>query len=336
MRKTLVGLIVTCAMVIVSHAAQAAAPPVLKEGEIWVNGRILRSLQAAFDEVLIGGIIRIGPGVFKQAGILRKKHGVHISGTEDTIFDGVAAGGKAAFVIASNDVTIEDITCRNITVKDRNGACVRFEGKNLTLRHVTFTDSENGVLAGGNPGRILVEDSVFERNGKDGRAHGIYVNGGELTILRSKFLSSKDEGHEIKSRASRLVIKDSIIASLEGNDSRLVDIANGGIAIIQNNLFVEGSKTVNWQLFSFGVEKAKFSTNILKLEKNVIVTDREGGSELILVGKDMPAPIVRNNIMVGKFIKKDWSEGNFLYKDRAELKWPDAPNLPDWDPRKAK
>ncbi|MBV1900386.1 MAG: hypothetical protein KUG56_01815, partial [Kordiimonadaceae bacterium] len=108
-----------------SASLQAAA---LKDGEIWVNGHTLRSLQEAFDEVAPGGIIRIGPGVFKQAGTLKKKNGVHISGTADTVFDGVAAGNKGAFVIASNDVTIEDITCRNISVRDKNGACVRFEG----------------------------------------------------------------------------------------------------------------------------------------------------------------------------------------------------------------
>ncbi|MBL4839002.1 MAG: right-handed parallel beta-helix repeat-containing protein [Kordiimonadaceae bacterium] len=306
----------------------------LKDGEILVNGHIVRSLQEAFDEVAPGGIIRIGPGVFRQAGILKKKNGVHISGTADTVFDGVAAGNKAAFVIASNDVTIEDIGCRNISVRDRNGACVRLEGTNLTLKNVTFTDSENGLLSGRNSGKILIEDSVFERNGRAGRSHSVYVGSGELTILRSKFLSSKDQGHEIKSRASRLVIKNCIIASLEGDDSRLIDISDGGIAIIQNNLLVEGANTVNWQLFSFGVERSKYSTNMLRLEKNVIVTDREGGSEMVLVGKGMPAPIVRNNIIVGKFIKHDWSDENIIYKNRAELKWPEAPALPDWDPRK--
>jgi len=316
----------------VAATAQALqAPSELGEGEIWVNGRIVFSLQEAFEEVTTAGIIRIGPGIYKQGGILQNKDRVLISGTDSTVFDGVAVGGKGAFVIASDDITIENITCRNIAVPDQNGACVRFEGTNLTLRNVTFTDNENGMHAGTKSGKILIEDSVFERNGKIGRSHGIYVNGGQLTIRRSKFLSSKDEGHEIKSRAERTIIENCIVASLEGNDSRLIDAPNGGVVVIRDSLLVEGPNTVNWQLFSFGPEGAKYETNIFRLEKNIIVTDREGGSELILVGEGMPAPIVRNNIVVGNFKNYDWPINNFFYESRSELNWPEAPTLPEWD-----
>lgn len=312
--------------------ALQTTPAQLGEGEIWVNGRIFTSLQEAFDFVSVAGIIRIGPGIYKKGGVLKKKDRVHISGSDGTIFDNAAVAGKGAFVINSNDVTIENITCRNTVVKDKNGACVRFEGTNLTLRHVIFTDSENGLLAGNKSEKILIEDSVFERNGKIGRAHAIYVNAGHLTIKRSKFLSSKDEGHAIKSRAERTFIENSIVASLEGNDSRLIDIPNGGIAVIRNCLLVEGPNTVNWQLFSFGVEKKHpYDVNIFRLENNVIMTDREGGSELIMVDEAMPQPVIKNNIVVGDFMNYDWPINNFFYESREELNWPEAPTLPEWD-----
>lgn len=312
--------------------AWQTSPAQLGEGEIWVNGRIVSSLQEAFDSVSVAGIIRIGPGVYNKGGHLKKgKNRVHISGTDQTVFDNAAVAGKGAFLISSNDITIENVTCRNTVVRDRNGACVRFEGTNLTLRNVTFTDSENGLLAGDKSEKILIEDSLFERNGKVGRAHSVYVNGGHLTIRRSRFLSSKDEGHEIKSRAERTFIENSIVASLEGDDSRLIDIADGGIAVIRNCLLVEGPKTVNWQLFSFGVEKTRHEINMFRLENNVIVTDREGGSELILVGDTMPTPVIKNNIVVGNFMGYDWPMNNFFYESREELNWPPAPTLPEWD-----
>lgn len=311
--------------------AQQTLPGEPGEGEIWVNGRVFTSLQQAFEFVPVAGIIRIGPGVFKQGGILKAKHRVHISGTDDTVFDGVAVNGKAAFVIASNDVTMENIACRNIAVRDKNGACVRFEGTNLTLKNVHFSNSENGILAGERSGKILIEDSIFEANGKDGFSHGMYINGGELTIRRTKVIGSKSEGHGIKSRAARTIIENSIVASLDGNDSRLIDVPNGGVAIIRNSLLVEGPNTVNWQLFSFGVEGSRYEANAFKLERNVIVTDRKGGSILIMVSDDMPKPIATNNIVVGDFGDFEWPINNFFYESREELNWPEAPTLPEWD-----
>ena len=84
------------------------------------------------------------------------------------------------------------------------------------------------MLTGPNPGRILIRNSRFERLGLNGTAHGIYVGGGELYVYQSEFLRSKSQGMEIKSRARKTVIERSVIASLDGVDSRLLDIPNGG------------------------------------------------------------------------------------------------------------
>jgi len=303
----------------------------LAEGQISVGGRIVTTLEQAFNAVEQGGTIRIGPGTYKMAGILKNKHGVSIYGSLGTVFDGVAAGGKATFVLASNDITMEDITCRNVKVRDKNGACIRFEGTNLILRRVQFENSENGLLANKNSGNILIEDSIFDGNGAGGRSHGMYVNGGRLTVRRTKVINTKGEGHGIKSRAEQTIIEDSIIASLNGKDSRLIDIPNGGIAAIRRNLLVEGPNTANWQLLSFGVEKNKHESHFLKLEDNVIITDRDGGSDLILVGDGMPTPTVRKNVVVGN-IRYDWPASNFFFDNRSELGLPPAPELPAWDP----
>jgi len=313
-----------------AHSLQIDPGP----GQIIVNGRVVSTIQQAFNMVTQGGIIRIGPGTYRMAGRLKDKHRVSIFGTADTVFDGVAADGKATFVLASDDITMEDITCRNVQVKDRNGACVRFEGTNLTLRRVRFENSENGILAGSKSGDILIEDSMFVANGKAGRAHGMYINGGRLTVRRTQVLSSKDQGHGIKSRAERTIIEDSVIASLEGDDSRLIDIPVGGVVAIRNNLLVEGANTVNWQLLSYGVENGLLTNNLFRMENNLIITDREGGSELILVGKTMPRPIIEKNLVVG-LIKYDWPTNNYFFEDRAELKLPPAGQLPDWKPMTA-
>ncbi len=312
-----------------SPAVEAQVDP--GKGEILVMGRTMASLQQAFNMVPTGGTIRIGPGTYKMAGKLKNRNGVSIYGSVGTVFDGVATDGKATFVIASNDITIEDITCRNVKVPDRNGACVRFEGTNLTLRRVTFENSENGLLANKQSGEILIEDSIFRGNGAAGRAHGMYINGGRLTVRRTQVLGSKDEGHGIKSRAELTIIEDSVIASMEGNDSRLIDISDGGMVSIRNNLLVEGAKTANWQLLSYGVESVRYSQNLFRMENNLIITDRPGGSELILIGKGLkPKVRIEKNLIVGR-INYDWPESNIFFEDRKELNLPPPGKLPEWD-----
>jgi len=341
--RYLVFIILLFAVTALSPRASAQVDPA--EGQIIVDGILVDTIQQAFDAVKAGGTIRIGPGTYKMAGLLRSKarrrdgqgadkDGVSIFGSPGTIFDGVAYGGKATFVLASNDVTMEDIICRNVKVKDRNGACIRFEGTNLTLRRVTFENSENGLLANQESGDILIEDSMFRANGAAGRAHGMYINGGRLTVRRTQVLSSKDQGHGIKSRAERTIIEDSVIASLEGDDSRLIDLPVGGVVAIRNNLLVEGAKSANFQLLSYGVESGLLTNNLFRMENNLIITDREGGSELILVGETMPTPIVKKNLVVGK-VNYSWPGGNYFFETRAELNLPPAPDLPEWAALKA-
>jgi hypothetical protein len=70
------------------------------------------------------------------------------------------AGGKGIWVTAGNDITAENIEFSGARVRDRNGAGIRAEGKNLTLRNCRFYDCENGIL-GGN-GEMLIERCSFE------------------------------------------------------------------------------------------------------------------------------------------------------------------------------
>ncbi len=313
-------------------ALGAAPVATAQSGEIFADGVLQPSLQAAFDAVNPGGIIRIEPGIYKEGGTLKEgKDGVLISGAPGVIFDGAAVGGKGTFILQSDNVTIDNIECRNVEVRDRNGACVRLESGDLTLRNVKFVNNENGLLTWDRAKKILIEDSVFEGNGKAGRAHGVYISGAEQVIVRrSRIVGSKDQGHGLKMRARYILVENSVIASLEGVDSYLIDIPNGGTAVVRNSLLVEGANTANWYILSFGVEGSRFDRNSLRLEKNIIVTDREGGSEFINIADGMPAPSISGNVIVGR-INYDWPGGNYFFNSRGELDWPDAPELPEVD-----
>lgn len=315
-------------------------------GEITVNGMKMASLQHAFDFVPAGGFVLLGAGIFPMSGVL-KTDGVTLIGSRGTgtgengekiagtWLDGVAADGKAAITIKATDVTIDRINCRNIAVKSRNGACVRHEGGRLTIRNVHFKDSEQGILTWNRSEYLLVEDSIFENLGRAGRAHALYVSGDQLVVRRNRIIRSKDQGHEIKARTKRTVITRNVIASLDGNDSRLIDISSGGETVITDNLLVEGSKTVNWQLLAFAVEGKSHPNSALTVTGNIIITDRLGGSEFILIG-DQDAPLtIERNIIIGKMWfqkeKTDWPEGNYFYENRKIFGLPPAPALPDFN-----
>lgn len=309
-------------------AGMAAA----QNGAIFADGVQQANLQAAFDAVNPGGIVRIEPGTYTEGATLKEgKDGVLISGAPGVVFDGAVTGGKGTFIIQSDNVTIDSIECRNVEVRDRNGACVRLESGDLTLRNVNFSNNENGLLTWDRANKILVEDSLFEGNGKAGRAHGLYISGAQQVIVRrSRIIGSKDEGHGLKARTRYLLVENSVVASLEGNDSYLIDIPNGGSAVIRNSLLVEGANTANWFILSFGVEGMQFDRNSLKLEKNIIVTDRDGGSQFINIADGAPAPSLRGNVIVGR-ITYDWPGNNYFFDSRSELDWPAAPELPEVD-----
>ena len=65
---------------------------------------------------------------------------------------GQASQGKAIWVIQGDDTTVESVVFTGAAVVDKNGAGIRQEGKNLTVRRCYFHDNEDGILAGDKAG----------------------------------------------------------------------------------------------------------------------------------------------------------------------------------------
>ena len=277
-----------------------------------------RTIANAVKAAETGDIIRIAPGVYEEAAVLRA-HSVTILAERGAHMRNVAAENKAALVIKGDNITIKGLECSGIRVPDRNGACIRLEGKNLTLQDVYFHDSESGILGGG--GRLLIEDSRFERLGADtGQSHGLYVWGDEVIIRNSWFLSGKQQGHEIKSGAARTVIEESLLASLDGQDSRLLDAMKGGEVIIRNSILEMGPKSANHEMIGVGYEGISHKVNSALIEGNTIIIDRPGG---VLYGGPVSAQI-RNNVIIGgeQIDKNEW------FPDRESAGIPPYPLLP--------
>ncbi len=147
----------------------------LKVGPYQPFAKPSQAIRAAKD----GDTIEIEAGVYPgDVATIRANHltirGVGI-GRAKLPAHGRDAGGKAIWVVAGSDITVENIEFSGARVRDRNGAGIRPEGKNLTVRNCRFYDCENGIL-GGN-GEMLFEGCEFEHCGPVGNpaTHSLYI-----------------------------------------------------------------------------------------------------------------------------------------------------------------
>lgn len=294
---------------------------------ILVNGRPFHSLKKVAAALKDGDEIRIGPGIYHEAMILRADN-ITMIGEGPVIFENATAQGKAALVIQGDWTRIYNIECRHIKVRDKNGACIRLEGKNLLLDNVYFHDSEQGMLTGGTPGLVTIRNSRFENLGANsGQAHGIYIGGGELVIQNSLFIRARNEGHEIKSRAKKTYISKSVIASLDAQDSRLLDIPNGGDLTIIDSVLAQGPYSVNRDVIGYGLEGIKHTSNTVILQDNIILLERHAGNTLVHHKEGVVTPNIRNNIIISQK-PSSIDKWNSVFNSREAAGMPPFPFLP--------
>ena len=201
----------------------------------------------------------------------------------------VACGSKGAFVNYGGNLTLTNLEVSNVEIslaEGGNGAAIRDQGTgNLDLRYVYFHDNQNGILGG--HGIIHIDWSRFEANGSSedvGRAHNTYFSGDvdHVIIRNSIFLRARSEGNNMKSRAHRMDFHCSVSASLDGFDSREMDISEGGELRITNSIVQQGPESANSNLIGFATEATDLSlrhpVQLLVIQDSDIINDRGNGS----------------------------------------------------------
>ncbi|NUM31027.1 MAG: T9SS type A sorting domain-containing protein [Bacteroidetes bacterium] len=190
-------------------------------------------------------------------------------------------GSKAIWVIGGKNTRIENIEFYNCKVPDHNGAGIRLEGSNLKLINCYFHHNEMGLLAGDIANcKIDIERSEFAYNGYgDGYSHNIYVNHIDTFIFKYNYSHDADVGHEVKSRAFNNFIMYNRISSEKGNDSRNIDLPNGGKAFLIGNIIEQGSNSQNSNIIGYGFEGLTNPVNHkVYAINNTIVNNRASGS----------------------------------------------------------
>jgi hypothetical protein len=248
-----------------------------------------------------GDRIEIAPGSYADCAVWRANR-LTIAGTGPgvVIHDRICQG-KALFVTVGDDITVEGIIFAHAQVAEGNGAGIRAEGANLTVRASRFLDSQNGILAGGTVHSVLrISDSVFMRDGAciGACAHGVYASAiGLLRVERSVF-SDNRTGHHIKSRALRTeLIGNRITDGPDGSSSYLVDVPNGGDLVMQDNVLEKGPHTGNRRAaIAIGAEGVTHPTDELRIVDNHFISDVPGGTAFVSNMTQTPAILQGNSV----------------------------------------
>ena len=210
---------------------------------------------------------------------------------------------KGIFTISANNTTIEsfELSGAVLSASDgNNGAGVRFQGQNLTLRNCFLHDNQDGILgapATANTGVILIEKSEFAANGAgDGFSHNMYIGNFAEFTLKDSYSHAAKVGHLFKSRAyvtfvlyNRLTDESGATASYE------VDIPNGGTAYVIGNVIEQSAASQNPAIITFGEEgtPAGYDTRLFIVNNTVL---NYLGSGTFVVDTTPTPAVISNNI----------------------------------------
>ncbi|GAB3773805.1 right-handed parallel beta-helix repeat-containing protein [Nocardioides pacificus] len=212
---------------------------------------------------------------------------------------GRSAQGKAIWVIAGDRTTVDRVEFSGASVPDQNGAGIRQEGAGLTVTRSWFHHNQNGILSGAHPASdIVIRRSRFFRSGAgDGYTHNLYIGAVRSLTVTGSYLWGADVGHELKSRAARNTIVGNRITDRDATASYSIDLPNGGRSLIAGNVVIQGPRSENSTLVSYGAEGLADGSRDLWVVNNTFVNRRSAGTFVSIAAGSRAH--LRNNLLVG-------------------------------------
>ena len=221
------------------------------------------------------------------------------------------SGGKAIWVVVGNDITIENVEMFGATVPDQNGAALRLEGTNFTMRGSFLHDNENGILSAANTSsNILIETSEFGHNGfGTGATHNLYIGQNGSLTFRYNYSHDATVGHNLKSRALVNTISYNRFSSTppgqagttaSGQPSYEIDLPNAGTSYVIGNIIEQPAANQNPAMLAYGEEGASNAGNDLYVINNTFLNDNSSSGTFLFIGGSVRTPaLVQNNIFGG-------------------------------------
>jgi hypothetical protein len=234
-----------------------------------------------------------------------------VNGRPKIAAGGKSAGGKAIWVVGGSNITIDNVEMSGAAVADKNGAALRLEGTNFTLRNSFLHDNENGVLSGEKTAStVILENNEFGHNGRgDGYTHNVYIGKvGKLTF-RYNFSHDANVGHNLKSRALYNTIAYNRFSSLRagesgstaaGKPSYEINVPNGGTTYIIGNVIMQPTASNNPAMVSYGEEGVSSDRKTdLYVINNTFVNDDSSRGTFVTIRNATTAAKLINNLFSG-------------------------------------
>lgn len=284
-----------------------------------------------------GDTIEIEPGLYLNDYVVWKQNNLTLRGVNGRPHLKAQSGisnRKGIWVIKGNNVVIENIEFSGAKVADKNGAGIRAEGRNLTVRNAYFHHNQFGILTANNKNaELTVENSEFAYQLRKGTfAHGLYVGRIRKAVIKDSYFHHNHRGHHLKSRAAETYILHNRITDEDGISSYQIDLPNCGKTYVIGNVLHQGAKSENRTSIAYGAEGCGGGRNReLYVINNTFVNDASGGT--YVNSRTLTPVVLENNLMVGR---GKLSEGAVKERNNLLLKTERFANRASYDFRLVK
>ena len=269
--------------------------------------RTYKTVQAGVNAAVAGDTIQIDSGTYVQgndwASIGKANLTIIGMGTRPILdANGSVLSSKGIFVVGSGgtNLTVQNLEFKNARfAADKNGAGIRFQSTNLTVRGCYFHDNDDGVLTdAGTTSTILIETSEFNHNGHgDGQSHNMYIGNIGSFTLRYCWSHNAYKGQEVKSRAQVNYILYNRLGDEGGAGDYEIDISNGGTSYVIGNQINQGPSATNGGMITYAAEGGSNPDQHLYVVNNTLVNTRSAGT--FVNNSSTTSALLENNIFQG-------------------------------------
>lgn len=246
-----------------------------------------------------GDTIKIYGGTYSNDAVTWNKKNLKFiglgTGLNRTIiqYSGDIPNGKGIWVFQSPGVSdnayIENIVFDGAQVSDGNGgngAGIRYQSKDLTVKNCKFVNCQNGILEGNGSitnSNITLEGNEFTNNGYAGTnnayfgyEHHIYISASAdtLWVKNNYFHDPRGQANSIKTRAQRSWILNNYVDEAAGFGSWELNLAQGGLCIVMGNVIIQGTSGANHGICS--IDAATNPINEIYFINNTVINKYVG------------------------------------------------------------
>ncbi len=270
-------------------------------------GRELKYPSQAARKAKDGDIVEIDAGVYPNNYAKWSQNNLTIRGVGGMAHlksKGLISNGKAIWLLNGDNIVIENIEFSGAAVKATNGAGIRLQGGDVTIRNAFFHDNEFSIMGGKRPdANVEIVSSRFWFQKREKRySHGIYIGRvGRLTLVGNHFKGT-DGGHQVKSRAlENRILYNRIEDVPQGNSSRLIDLSNCGLSYVIGNDLHQAKTSGNLTAIGYGKEGCDNRSEKqmqLFVINNTFVNEAKNGT--LVDNRIGGEAIIANNLLIGK------------------------------------